>query len=136
MKKFVKIMSVALVAVMCLALLVACGPTPNSDPDKAVESLKKNGYTATKDTIATPAALALIGIKGVDCAVTGVKKENDDVETVTIIYFIDSAAAKAAWEGVKKYAEDDDESDDSDWSINKSGAMIYYGTSAAIKAAA
>ena len=42
MKKFAKVMSVALVAVLALAVLVACAPASN--PKKAAEALDKNGY--------------------------------------------------------------------------------------------
>ena len=136
MKKFAKIMAVALVAVLALAALVACGP--NSDPDKAVASLKKNEYTAIKDT-----ALALIlkglGVNDIEAVVSGTKVvddgDNKKTETVTIVYFADSKAAKAAWEKLESYAESK-KGDSKDWTVAQSGAMIYWGTSAAIKAAA
>ena len=46
MKKFVKILSLSLVAVMLLAMLASCAPA--SDPGKAVEALKAEGYTALR----------------------------------------------------------------------------------------
>jgi hypothetical protein len=70
------------------------------------------------------------GIDDLECVVSGT---NSDGEHVTIFYFEDSKAANAEWEDVKGYFEDQE--DDSDWTIKKSGAMIYYGTSAGIKAA-
>ncbi|MCH5152836.1 MAG: hypothetical protein J1F68_02605 [Clostridiales bacterium] len=137
MKKFAKIMAVALVAVMALAVLVACGP--NSDPDKAIAALKKNEYTAAKDTLIVPIALKGLGVNGVDCAVSGSKTVKDGdkskLETVTIVYFADAAAAKDAFSKVEEYANDQNKDKDSDWTVKQSGAMIYWGTSAAIKAA-
>ena len=39
MKKFAKVMALALIAVLSLAVLVSCGPA--SDPDKAEAALKR-----------------------------------------------------------------------------------------------
>lgn len=138
MKKFSKVFAVVLVGVMAAALLCACAP--NSDPDKALSALQDNGYTAAKDANVIPAALKLLGVSGVDCVVSGTKTvtENDETKTehVTIVYFSSSDAAKEAFETLEDYASGkDSDSSDSDWSINRSGKMIYYGTSAGIKAA-
>lgn len=137
MKKFAKIAALALVVVMSLAMLVACAP--NSNPDKAVEALKKNGYTAAKDANVVPAALTLVGVKGVDTVISGTKSsgEGDDakIDHVTVIYFASADQAKTAWDKVKSYAEKDKDSKDSDWTITQSGKMIYYGTKAGIAAA-
>ena len=137
MKKFAKIAAIALVVVMSLAMLVACAP--NSNPDKALEALKKNGYTAAKDANVVPAALTLVGVKGVDTVISGTKSsgEGDDakVDHVTVIYFASADQAKAAWDKVKSYAEKEEDSKDSDWTITQSGKMIYYGTKAGIAAA-
>ena len=137
MKKFAKIAALALVVVMSLAMLVACAP--NSNPDKALEALKKNGYTAAKDATVVPAALTLVGVKGVDTVISGTKSsgEGDDakVDHVTVIYFASADQAKAAWDKVKSYAEKEEDSKDSDWTITQSGKMIYYGTKAGIAAA-
>ena len=134
MKKFAKITAVVLVAVLALAALVACGPA--SDPDKAVAALKKHEYAAAKDTIIA-GALKLVGVN-TEAVVKGTKTVKDGdkskLETVTIVYFTDSAAAKNAWSKVEEYAKKDKDND-SDWTIKQSGAMIYWGTSAAIKAA-
>lgn len=137
MKKFLQIASLALVVVLSLAIFVACAP--NSDPNKAIEALKKNDYAAAKDTVVVPIALKLLGVN-CDSVVTGTKTvgegEDAKIEHVTIIYFTSADEAKSAWDKVKSYAEDKDENkNDSDWTIKQSGAMIYYGTSAAIKAA-
>ena len=138
MKKFAKITAVALVVVMALAVLVACGP--NSNPDKALESLKKNEYTAAKDTLLVPAALKLLGVNGIDTVISGTKSVKDGdktkLESVTVIYFTDAKAAKDAWAKVEEYANKENKDKDPDWTVKQSGAMIYYGTKAGIKAAA
>lgn len=139
MKKFTKIFATMLVGVLAVCLLCACGG-PNSDPDKALSALQDNGYSAAKDNNIIPAALKLLGVSGVDCVVSGTKSvtENDTTTTdhITIIYFTSSDYAKSAMDTVKEYAEDENsDSSDSDWTFAQSGAMIYYGTSAAIKAA-
>ena len=54
MKKFAQFISLALVAVMCVALLASCAPA--SDPDKAEKALKDAGYTAAVDKKILPAA--------------------------------------------------------------------------------
>ncbi len=137
MKKFAKIAALALVVVMSLAMLVACAP--NSNPDKAIEALKKNGYTAAKDENVVPAALTLVGVKGVDTVISGTKSTGEGdkakVDHVTVIYFASADQAKTAWDKVKSYAEKDKDSKESDWTITQSGKMIYYGTKAGIAAA-
>lgn len=138
MKKFARITAVALVAVLALAVLVACGPA--SDPDKALAALKKHEYTAAKDPVLVPAALTVLGVKGVDVVISGSKTVKNDngtkVETVTIVYFTDASAAKEAWSKVEEYGKKQNSDKNSDWTVKQSGAMIYWGTSAAIKAAA
>ena len=115
MKKFAKITAVVLVAVMALALLVACGPA--SDPDKAKKALEDNGYTVVN----LPAG----GIAGIKAIVSGTKGLlSGNAQTITIYYFNDAESANNAWEEIK---------DKSDWVVAKSGAMIYYGTSQAVK---
>ena len=151
MKKFAKIMAVALVAVMALAVLVACAPA--SDPQKALDALKKHGYTTTgsaiaADNVASKTACDLMGVTfGVKSGeliaiVTGTKLEetkDEDVngEMVSIYYFSSSAVAKQAWEGsfFQKLKEEAEKDEDNDAIIKLSGSMIYAGTSAGIKAA-
>ena len=125
MKKFTKVFAVVLVAVMALALLTACGPA--SDPDRAKAALEKNGYTAIKASTG--------GFAGLKAIVTGTKGLlSGDAQTVTIYYFEDAKAAKDAWEDIKSES-DSKGKDKSDWVVGQSGAMIYYGTKDAIKAA-
>ena len=137
MKKFARVMAVMMVAVIALAVLVSCGP--NSDPDKAKDALKNNGYVTTiaKDAITLGITEALLGCERGDIVaiVTGTTTDADkNVQTVTIYYFKDGAVANKVYDKAK--VESDKESKDkSSWVFAKSGAMIYYGTSAAIKAA-
>ena len=136
MKKFAKVMAVVLVAVMSLALLVACGP--NADPDKAVASLKKNDYTAAKDTLLATALKAL-GVDDIEAVVKGTKSVKTDdnktkLETVTIVYFKNADAAKASWKKLENYAEEQ-KGDSNNWTVAQTGALVYWGTAAAVKAA-
>lgn len=127
MKKFAKIMALMLVVAMGVAMLVACAPASN--PEKALSALKKNGYTAGKVN-------AIIGVKGIDCVVSGSNGTEGKEGHVTIVYFTSKDAADSAWESVQKYAKSEDkESKDSDWKIKKSGKMIYWGDSNGIKSA-
>ena len=136
MKKFVRIMSFALVAVVLCVTLASCGG-PAKEPADAVAALKENGYTAAEDKIIIPAALKLLGVEGVKSVVSGSATIEDKFETITIVYFNDKDAAKTAMEKIEKYADEnkDDKAEDSDWVVKQSGAMIYYGTKAAVKAA-
>lgn len=140
MKKFTKFLALALVAIMSLVVFAACAP--NADPAKAEAALKENGYTTVNDDTVIPGLLWVAGIKDVDCVVTGSLivegegEEDDKLEHVTIVYFDTAEAAEAAWDEMQSYAaEEDENAEDSDWTIKLSGAMIYYGTSGAIKAA-
>jgi predicted small lipoprotein YifL len=135
MKKTLKIVALSLVLVTLVAALASCGG-PASTPDKALSALKENGYTAKKDTDIVPIALRLLGVNSIDAVVSGSTTIDGKVETVTIIYFEDKSAASDAWEKVQEYADGKkDSADDSDWVCKKSGAMIYFGTKAGVKAA-
>ncbi|MBO5295011.1 MAG: hypothetical protein J6B71_07215 [Clostridia bacterium] len=133
MKKAFRILALSLVLVTLVAALASCGG-PAKDPDDALAALKDNDYVAAEDKLIIPGALKLLGVDGIDSVVSGTATIDDKVEHVTIIYFEDKEAANEAWEDVEKYAEDN-KKDDSDWIVKKSGAMIYYGTSAGITAA-
>lgn len=134
MKKAIKLIALALVLTLSVVMLASCFG-PNADPDKAIEALKENNYKAAQDDTVLPIVYTGLGIKDVDVVVTGTALVNDKLEHVTIIYFEDADAAKAAWEDVKEYAEKEDKEEDEDWEIKKFGKMIWYGTKAAIKAA-
>ena len=133
MKKRVAIIT-ALVAlvVICTVALCACGP--NADPDKAVASLKANNYSAYKDGSLIPAAMKLFGINGVDCVVSGFYSDNDKSETIYIVYFYTNEQASESYEEVKSYFEEEKDAD-SGWDLGQNGKVVWYGTSAAVKAA-
>lgn len=125
-KTFVRILTLALVAVMTCGMLVSCGG-PASDPDKAVKALEKNDYVA-KNFDSDLAKLSFSWAGDVEAVVTGIKKG----EAITIIYYEDASAAKDAWEKVEKHFDDEND-DDSDFVIKRSGKMIYCGTKDAVK---
>ena len=136
MKNTLRILAVAMVAVMLCLTLASCGG-PNPDPDKALESLKENGVTfAGKDTLIIPTALKIAGVDGISSVVSGTGKIDDKYAHVTIIYFEEAEDAKNAFEKVEEYAnKNKGDAEDSDWVFKKSGKMIYYGTKDAINAA-
>jgi len=137
MKKTLRIVAIAMVAVMLCLSLASCGG-PNADPDKALDALKDNGVDwAIKDDTLTPGLLALAGIEGVDCVVSGTGEIDDEYAHITIIYFEEAEDAKNEWEDVQEYAEEekDDDAKDSEWVCKKSGKMIYFGTKNAVAAA-
>ncbi len=137
MKKTLRILAVAMVAVVLCLALVSCGG-PNADPDAALDALKENDYKATKDDLIAPGVLKLLDIDDVDCVVSGSAEIDDEYETVTIIYFDNAEDAEAEWEDALDYAEDQqDLADiaDDNWVCKKSGNMIYFGTKNGVKAA-
>ena len=143
MKKFAKVMAVALVAVMALAVLVACGPA--SDPEKAAKALKDNGYTvaAVIGSDSTEGKLAqasldvvakAMGLKAGDlvASVNGTKGEDG----IMIYYFKSAKVARDYWNDHKEDIEkqkDEAKKDGKDLVIKISGSMIYQGTSQAVK---
>ncbi len=133
MKKTIKLIALALVLTLSVFTLASCF-FPNSDPEKAIASLKENDYKAAHDDLVIPFALKVLGVDGINDVITGSKIVDDKLQHVTVIYFEDADAAKAAWEDVKEYAEKDKDEEDSDWKIGKFGKMIWYGTADAIKA--
>ncbi|MBO5313437.1 MAG: hypothetical protein J6B29_05665 [Clostridia bacterium] len=137
MKKVLSIVCLLALTVCCLFTLVSCGG-PNSDPDKALEALKENGVTwAGKDETIIPGALRFLGVKNINCVVTGTGEIEEEYAHITIIYFDSADDADEYWDEVEDYAEEkkDDKAEDSEWVCEKSGKMIYYGTKNAVKAA-
>lgn len=139
MKKFSKVLACALATVLAVLCLVACAP--NSNPDKAVEALEGKGYTvvATKGEALSFIELGTGCERGDISAFVVATKVNEDktLETVTIVYFKDASTCKDKWESVKSYLvkEDGEKAEESDYTVERSGKMIYAGTEAAIKAA-
>lgn len=133
MKKFAQLISLALVAVMCVVLLASCAPA--SDPDKAEKALKDAGYTAATDKKILPAGYKIVTGKDIDAVVTGTKTDADkNVQHVTIVYFANAEDAKAAYEDLKNDSDKDKkDADESEWVFAKSGKMVYWGTKTAVK---
>ena len=134
MKKTLRLVAFALVLVTLVAAFASCGG-PAKDPDDALAALKENNYAAVKSDTLVTAALTLAGVKNVDSVVSGSATIDDKFETVTILYFADKGAANEAWENAQKYANDKKDDKAEDWVCKKSGAMIYFGTPNAVKAA-
>ncbi len=136
MKNAIRILCLALVALMLVPALVACAPA--KDPAKAEAALKEAGYTTTNDTKLAPAAYKLAELN-LDAKVTGTKITKDDegntvIEHVSIYYFADSENAKKAMEKVEKDADEEKKEEESNWvSATRSGKIVYYGTKQAIK---
>ncbi len=134
MKTTMKLIALALVLTLSVLTLVSCF-APNANPDKAIEALEKKGYKAAEDKYVLPAIFAGLGIKNVDVVISGTDVIDDKTEHVTVVYFEDADSAEAAWNDLKEYAEKEDKDEkDTDWTIDRSGKMIYWGTKAAIKA--
>ena len=140
MKKAIKLIALSLVLVMAVLALASCA-APNADPDKAEAALKDNDYKVQKyeGKISTGFISLAIG-EDVDCAITAEKydDEKETMEFLCVLYFEEASDADDAWEKAQEYAEDqkDDDAKDSDWVVEKSGKMIWFGTKNAVKAAA
>lgn len=133
-KTIIKILTLTLVAVMACAMLASCGG-PNADPDKALAALKDNGYTAEKVDSTIGLALFSWAGKDIKAVVSAMKGLDDPTNAVVIIYYETSDAADSAWDDVKEYADKNNDDEDSDFVVKKSGKMIYMGSEEAIKAA-
>ena len=130
MKKTIRLLAIAMVAVMLCLSLASCGG-PNANPDKAIEGLKDEDVLARK----LSSSEFGIDVPGVDCVVTGVGVIDGEGAFISIIYFEKSSDANDAWDEVKEMFENDKKDEDAKIVIKKSGKMIYCGTKNAIKAA-
>lgn len=142
MKKFSKVLALCLVTVFAALALVACAP--NSNPEKAKANLDDKGYAATilkydggvlSSGLIWTTTLAL-GCKNgdIEYIVSGTKIGEDKTDTVTVIYFKDASTAKNLWDKAQEKYGKSESGDESDWVIDRSGKMIYYGTKDAVKA--
>ncbi len=126
MKKTIKIVALALVAVMCVAMLASCfGPKPNSDPEKAKAALEENGYTVSDIPL---------NYKGLDTVVFATKGLLSE-DNVTILYFIDKESAEDAFEDIRQDEVDEEDEENENYICEQSGKMVYFGHKNAIKAA-
>lgn len=124
MKKTIKIIALAMVALMLMLALVSCGAKPNSDFEKAKAALEENGYDVKSNPDAEDKTISA----------------SKDSQYVSICYFSDEEKAKTfyeakkeAYEELKKAAEELGE--DLDYEFGISGTMVWEGTPDAIKAA-
>ena len=125
-------MAVALVAVMALAVLVACGPASN--PKKAAKALEDKKYVVSAVIGADSSAKQLVldgiakgaGLEAGDIIAT-VTATNGD-EGISITYFKNASAAKTFWDKNKDSIEKKD-----GWVTKRSGSIIYTGTEQAVK---
>lgn len=135
MKKTVKVVSLVLVMVLAVALIAACGPASN--PDKAAEALKENGYEVVNLNGAEVAKKN--DAEGLVAMVTGLKITNllkGEGECIVIFYFDSSKTASDYWnsddmEDAKKEIQSSFK--DAEMVFEKSGKMIYIGTKQAVK---
>lgn len=142
MKKMIRILAVAIVLATLVTVLASCAAKPNQDPAAAVKALEQNHYRILADDAeALPAEYAKDGIADVTHVVVATRVETDkkgeqQVEGVTILYFKDAAAAKAALSKATDLLNVESvDSIGSKYTVKQSGAMIYAGTKGAIKAA-
>lgn len=122
MKKFAKIMAVALVAVLVLAALTACGY--NSDPKKAEANFKKQGY----DALYVPNPLTAGNIEG---TLTATKKDGNKTITIVVTYYRNTDAAKSAYEDAKASLErskDSNKEHNIKASVSRSGVQVISKT--------
>ena len=122
MKKFAKITAVALVAIMALTVLVACGYP--SDPDKAKAQLEKQGYTVV--VVKNPTSLTSFEAK-----VTATKNEDGKLTTIIIDYYKDADSAKSAYADAQKLLEQSKDSNKENGitaTVTRSGKQVISKT--------
>ena len=131
-----KTLSFVLACVMlfgCIFTLTSCFFGPSNDPTKAKESLSDAGYHVELIDNKIAIGLMSLGVEGLEAVVAGVN-EDDLTDAITIFYFEDKDAAAEAFESIKEYVEKDNDKE-SEYEIKQSGAMIWAGSKAAVKAA-
>lgn len=134
MKRIISLMLVCIMLVGCVFALASCGG-PNSDPAKAKAALEDAGYDAELVDDKISIGLMSLGVDGIKAVVMGSNKE-DRADGINIFYFEDAEAAEKAFEPIKnKMEEASDDEEEKKYEIKQSGAMIWFGTKDAIKAA-
>lgn len=141
MKKITKLVAILLLAAICCAVLVACGP--NSNPDKAADALLTKEYTVTKDdkALLAKSVEVKLGLNRGDVVnvVTGTKTVDEETQMVFVLYFANSKIAKSVYDQSKteldsliKTVKIKYTGDVSALTIKRSGSLIYCGTTQAI----
>lgn len=131
MKKTIKFVAFAMVALMLMLTLVSCGSKPNATPADAKKALEKAGYEVL--LVDSEITLKLTGIDGLVATIAATTK--DLKNAVTIYYFKDSDSATKAYDKINGLAEEAKKQTES-ISVGKSDKMIWFGTKDAVKAAA
>ncbi len=142
MKNLTRIFAVAILLATLVTVLASCSAKPNGDPAAAVKALQENHYQIlSNDTETLPAEYAKLGVADVTHVVVATrveanKKGEQQLDGVTILYFKDAAAAKAALSRATDLLNiQSSDSIGSKYVVKQSGSMIYAGTKNAIKAA-
>lgn len=125
-KTILRVVALALLAVMMCTALVACGG-PNKDPEKAKEALEDAGYTVVLNDGGLLGDMALP--EGAEATLSAFK---GDDEFIMVVYYEDTDALNDAWEEAQEEAEELQEEYE-DIVCKKSGKMIYMGTKQAVK---
>ena len=146
-----KILALTFALVLCLGMFVACG----INGDKAAENLKAEGYEVSELTGEEAAAYATYA--GIEGKVTKIitAASSDEKDYISIVVFENTDDAKAYFEkfdeknektieeyekALEKFDKDSEEYkeiketiDNAKW--GRDGAVVYWGTKAAVKAA-
>lgn len=131
MKKTIRFVAFAMVALMLMLTLASCGAKPNSTPADAKKALEKAGYEVL--LVDSEVALKLTGVDGLVASIVATTK--DLKNAITIYYFKDSETANKAYDKIEKEAEEA-KKELENVSVGKSGKVIWFGTKDAVKAAA
>lgn len=114
MKKFVKVMALAIVVVMSIGLLAACAP---KDAASAKEKMEKAEYVC----VTSNTAIKLIAPKA-----TGGIIATNGANTVTALFFESKSDAKDFFTN--------SENKEDRKNIGQKGKCVYFGTEEAVKA--
>ncbi len=125
-KSIIKVLALALVAIMMCAILVSCD-APNADPEKAKEALEDAGYAVILNQGGGFISGALLP-DGVEATLVAYK----DGEYLAVSYYEDTEALNEAWEEAQDDAKELEEEYE-DIVCKKSGKMIFIGTKQAVK---
>ena len=127
MKKFAKILSVAMLVVMTALVMTACVP---SSAEKAVEKLEKAGYETEVYTDADEIGKEMLGFVHEDAVamLMGGKEDN----SIAVVWLDNKDAAKELYD--KTYEELKDEIEEGvDVVVKRKGKVVYYGTEQGVK---
>lgn len=145
MKKYAKLLTLALAAVLTLTLLAACGMSNN--PKKKQAALEEKGYEveavigdndleaqAELDSMSDEMSLTAGELVALIAATKS--NETDDVTDFIYIYFFkDGDVANRFWNSNQEQLDDlkDEYKDTADFRLKKEGSMVYFGTAQAIE---